>query len=793
LIPIIECVFNPAATLAGGKEHVKDAAARLEGRWPIKRIFMSNLSINDLNSPVNPVPDAAIALAEQGFRVFPCRSGAKRPATPNGFEDATQNKCEVSRLFTNRNYNLAIATGHDGLFVLDFDEPDGLQKFEQANSPLPATVQARTPRGGRHVYLRAPTGVTIRNSTGKLAEKIDVRGIGGYVVACPSLVNGRRYNWIEGHAPGQIDIASAPDWLISLLTSPSRGPEPTTELQPTRLDSAAPETLRPAGNAPDVDWYGRCQRYLEQVPASISGQRGHDAMLRACCEAYRFGLDDSAARQLAVWFNANKCSPPWSERELEHKLCDAKKLVDEMGEFGMRRNKPDTQVQTLADQRNSARIELTDVGNARRLVRLHRDKIRHVSGIGWYVWDGIRWRLDDTLEIYRLAKETVQAMLEDSAKVVDDAQRRALAKHALASESAVRLRAMVDMAASEPGIAIRAEELDADSWLLNVKNGIIDLRDGTLHPHDPAKLLTKLAPVNYDPAATCPRFDQFLTEIFGVGNELPQYVARLFGMCLTGDTREQILPILWGEGQNGKSTLVGVIMHIMGDYAGLAAESLLMVGRHEEHPCGLADMQGKRIVVASETESAGRLKMQLIKRLTGDETIKARRMRENYYEFPRTHKTILQTNNKPRINENSKAVWRRVKLIPFNVIIPDDKKDPELLRKLKAEASGILNCLIGGCLDWQRHGLGEPPEVMQATDAYREESDPLREFLEERCVETPGAWTATGELYTAYTRWCEASGERPVRKNQFGEAMVRSGFEAERRNAGRGWKGIALR
>ena len=168
-------------------------------------------------------------------------------------------------------------------------------------------------------------------------------------------------------------------------------------------------------------------------------------------------------------------------------------------------------------------------------------------------------------------------------------------------------------------------------------------------------------------------------------------------------------------------------------------------------------------------------------------------MRENYYEFQRTHKTILQTNNKPRINENSEAVWRRVQLIPFNVIIPDDKKDTELPRKLKAEASGILNWLIRGCLDWQRQGLGEPLEVKHATDAYREESDPLREFLEERCVESPGAWTATGDLYAAYSRWCESSAERPMRKNQFGEELVRSGYSPEKRGGVRGWNGAELK
>ena len=179
---------------------------------------MNYYNTNESNSPTNAVRDAALALAAQGFRVFPCTPGAKKPATPNGCKNATREAREVSRLFTNPRYNLGIATGNEGLIVLDFDAPDGLQKFEQANSPLPPTVQAQTPRGGRHVYLRVPTGVTIRNSTGKLAEKVDVRGIGGYVVACPSVVNGQRYCWIEGCAPGQIKIAPAPDWLLSQLT-----------------------------------------------------------------------------------------------------------------------------------------------------------------------------------------------------------------------------------------------------------------------------------------------------------------------------------------------------------------------------------------------------------------------------------------------------------------------------------------------------------------------------------------------------------------------------------------------
>jgi P4 family phage/plasmid primase-like protien len=748
-------------------------------------------------TPSGP-PDASLAtfrnLASRGWWLVPIPLRKKGPRIkgwremrigPEAFDQHFRAPCNAGIILGLRD------TDGRYLMDIDLDSPEAIQLADQYLPHTDCVFGRKSKPASHRLYYVRENIPTKRYTDSNSNVIVELRGAGCQTVAPGSVhPSGEPIGWKSDGEPAEIELAELQAAVERLAKACGYQPRATVPAPQPAASVKLADT--PVAVDPAVDWYGRCQKYLEKAPDSISGQGGHGAMLRACCEAYRFGLDDSAARQLAVWYNANKCDPPWSEREIEHKLAEAKKLVYEKGQFGMRR-KPGMETTLPADTRSNAELHLTDVGNGQRLARRHGSKIRHVSGIGWYVWDGIRWRLDGTQEIDRLAKETVQAMLADSAKMADDAQRRELAKHALASESAVRQRAMMDMAASEPGIAIRAEQLDADPWLLNVNNGIIDLRNGTFHQHDPARLQSKLAPVDYDPDAPCPRFDQFLTEIFGVGNELPQYAARLFGMCLTGDTREQILPILWGEGQNGKSTLVGVIMHIMGDYAGLAAESLLMVGRHEEHPCSLADMQGKRMVVASETESAGRLKMQLIKRLTGDETIKARRMRENYYEFPRTHKTILQTNNKPRINENSKAVWRRVQLIPFNVIIPDDKKDPELLRKLKAEASGILNWLIGGCLDWRRQGLGEPPEVKHATEAYREESDPLQEFLEERCERLSVAWTLGSDLYAAYTRWCEASGEQAMRKSQFREAMLRSGFEVERRHPGRGWKGVELK
>ncbi|MGC9261585.1 MAG: phage/plasmid primase, P4 family [Phycisphaerae bacterium] len=721
-------------------------------------------------------------LISHGFNVLPCRPGEKVPATAHGCKDATADLAKIDGLFADGE-NVAIATG-DGIFVIDFDTADGPAEFEESHEPLPQTVGTMTPRGGIHWYFRSDK--IVKNSQSKLAPKVDVRGQGGYVMCPPSVVNGKAYQWLPGCSPDEIAIADAPSWLTALVC------EPPVKAAPPR---PAPSST-PVGSVSPIE---RARKYISKMPPAISGQRGHDATLEVAGVCFRFGLDQGDTWTLLNEFNAT-CQPEWSEKELRHKMEDAYKLVQAAGEIGiMLDSKPPrpaprprpTATATAATAGTT--IQLTDVGNGIRLAQRHGDKIRFVAGIGWHIWDGVRWRLDETQEIQRLAKETCRAMLAESVKIDNSRDREALAKHALASEGNFRLQAMISMAASESGIAIRAAEMDSDPLLLNAKNGIVDLRDGTLHPHRPEFLMTKLAPVVYDPKATCPRFDQFLNEIFDDNIDLLQFVITLLGMCLTGDITEQILPIFWGEGQNGKSTLIGVVMHIMGDYAGLAPDTLLMIGKHDEHPCELADMQGLRLVVASETESAGRLKIQLIKRLTGDPTIKARRMRENYYEFPRTHKTLLQTNNKPRINENSIAVWRRIKLIPFNVIFTEAQKDTELPKKLEAEASGILNVLIAGCLAWQRQKkLIEPVEVLNATADYRMDSDPLRDFIDERCVKAPNAWTLNSEIYGAYVRWAESCSDKPMGSRAFSDAISRHGFTATRKHDGRGWQGVKL-
>ncbi|HYN74560.1 MAG TPA: phage/plasmid primase, P4 family, partial [Candidatus Methanoperedens sp.] len=411
----------------------------------------------------------------------------------------------------------------------------------------------------------------------------------------------------------------------------------------------------------------------------------------------------------------------------------------------------------------------TDLGNAKRLVTSFGSKLRycHLSG-KWHIYDGTRWAQDDTGAIYRLARKTVASIYREAAAATDSATRRALAAHASRSESESRIRAMVTLATSEEGIPVTPRELDADPYKLNVKNGTIDLRTGMLHPHNPSDLITKVAAVSYDPGAQAPLFDRFMTRIMdGNANQI-RFLQVFLGYCLTGDTREEVFLIGFGEGANGKTTLIETIAAIIKDYVVTADFRSLAVRRSDGPRNDIARLRGARFVPAVEAGEGLRLDEELIKRLTGRDTISARFLYGEYFDFKPQFKLILATNHKPRIAGTDRAIWRRIRLVPFLVTIPEREQDKSLPEKLLAEAPGILNWLLEGCRDWQKNGLGYPDEVRLATDAYRSEEDPLADFLSLDVLTGQGQKATAGDLYQAYRRRCERNGEDPIPQRTFG-------------------------
>jgi putative DNA primase/helicase len=370
-------------------------------------------------------------------------------------------------------------------------------------------------------------------------------------------------------------------------------------------------------------------------------------------------------------------------------------------------------------------------------------------------------------------------MLKEAAEDNDDATIKWAVR---SNKSAQARREMLDVVKHRA--AARMSDFDRDPWLLGAENGVIDLKTGRLLPHDRKYRITALSPAVYDPDAACPRWEQFLCEIMAGDDAMIAALQRMAGYFLTGDISEQILPIFYGPGGNGKNVYLDTLTGIMGPLACEAPEGLLTVRRNDEHPTEIADLLGKRLVVASETEEGRRMRIGLVKKLTGNKYLKGRFMRQDYFQFERTHKTVLVTNNKPVVTETSNAIWRRLRLIPFEVTIPEERQDKQLTEKLMAEWPGILAWAVRGCLDWlQRQcDLALPQAVMDATSEYRSDSDYVADFLAEQCKD----WrkfpeqkmkTPKERLYSAYCEWCKSVGEDVLTRTIFGQRMRGHGYE----------------
>jgi putative DNA primase/helicase len=723
---------------------------------------------------------AAERYLKRGWAPVPIPRGKKGPQLV-GWQRLRLTAEDIPKHFTN-GQNIGIITGEasGGLVTADLDCPEAVALAGRFLEPTLTSGRESVPDG--HWWYIAPglehrefEGIPNTTSEGTILE---LRSTDHQTVVEPSIhPGGERYRWSRsGLEPA---VISAED-----LTEAAR-----------RLAAAA-----------------LIARHLpEHTERGGGGGRYHYALALAGY-LLRHGLDRETVETVlkAAWD-----AKGWHgiEREKRSSYAGIERAVRDTDEK-LRRGDPTTggralegMVQglprKLADFLGWERFSLregrgtylcNDAGNAERLADRHGANLRYCFPWGkWLVYDGTRWRVDDRGAVVRLAKETARAIFEEAKEAGDDETAKRLGKWATTSLSESKLRSMISLAQSEPGIPVLPEEMDASRDLLNVLNGTIDLRTGELREHRREDLITKIAPVEYDPDAAAPTWIATLERVLP-SEEVRRFFKKVCGYALTGDVSEQMLPVLYGTGANGKSTVLNAELDVLGDYAMQAAPDLL-VAKKGSHPTELADLFGMRFVASIEVEDGSRLAESLVKQLTGGDRIKARRMRQDFWEFEPTHKVFMACNHKPQVRGTDNAIWRRIRLVPFTETIPPAEQDKHLPDKLRDERAGILAWAVEGCLEWRREGLQAPDEVRQATGAYRAEMDVLGAFLRECCELGPEKNVAARDLYAAYRMWCEEVGERPESQRKFGSRLTERGsFERYRGGAdgGHRWRGVDL-
>jgi len=442
------------------------------------------------------------------------------------------------------------------------------------------------------------------------------------------------------------------------------------------------------------------------------------------------------------------------------------------------------------EQDDDIPINRTELGNSIRLVNLFGDHLRYCGQLGyWLVFHGAYWQPDHKGQVWKYGKATVRHLAKEASTMTDDEERKAMLRFAIDSEKKRAIQAMIDLAKSDRRMAILPEDLDRDPYLLNCPNGTIELRTGRLREHRPKDLITKITSVDYRPNAPRARWEKTLDEI-QPEPEMRDYLKRALGYSISGDTGEHALFLPYGKGRNGKNTILDPVAKVLGEYAtGCDPKILLRTGKND-HPTGLADLHGRRLVITDEVDEGEQLAEALVKRLTGNPTLKARFMRQDFFEFAVTCKIWMPANHRPDIKGRDEGIWSRIRAIPFETFFPPEKRIKNLASTLvKEEGEGILAWLVEGYLDWQRQGLAEPKKVLEAVSEYRLLQDVIAAFIKDCCLTWLDHPNRTqfkvrkDDLYSAYASWCKENGEKEVLSGrEFGSEMTSRGFELKPSN-----------
>tara|TARA_R110000782_G_scaffold20675_3_gene55774 strand:+ start:1713 stop:3953 length:2241 start_codon:yes stop_codon:yes gene_type:complete len=455
---------------------------------------------------------------------------------------------------------------------------------------------------------------------------------------------------------------------------------------------------------------------------------------------------------------------------------------------------------SASNPKTTAPIRTLDgIGNGERFAERYGTDARYCfQSEQWLVWCGTCWTADSAARLQAWAKDTARSIEDEREQHADASEHhkaaRAFESHLRRTASTRGIAEILDLARSEPGIGIGFDELDKDPMLFNCANGTVDLRTGLLRPHDRADAITKVSPARFDPDARCPRWLAFLEQV--LDPDLIDYIQRAVGYALTGRTDEQCLFFLLGEGCNGKSVFMSTLLHLFGDYGQKAPTDLIMKTERSSPGSASPDaarLRGVRLVVTSELDAGQRLGESKIKDLTGGDRIVARPLYKPPQEFEPTHTIFVYGNHKPGVTGTDHGIWRRIRIIPFDVTIPEHDRDNRLAETLKDEIDGILAWAVRGCLAWQRDGLNPPETVSRSVGELRRECDPIGRFIESCFERGDGLITPKSDTYAAYGRWCAEEDEEPVTKEKLGREFKARGVRESRSSTDRWWVDLELR
>jgi putative DNA primase/helicase len=685
-----------------------------------------------------PFSQAAGGYAARGWPVFPvhsiadgvctcgkadCGSPAKHPLTPHGFKDATTDPATIAEWAARWPFaNVALVTG--GAFVvLDIDPrnrgTESLDALTATHGALPETVETITGGGGRHIFFSSPADPL---RSGQLAPGVDFKAAGGYVVAPPSLhASGRRYEWEGSSEPDAVPLAPLPDWIATLANGTRRPPDL-------------------GGDA-------------------ISEGSRNETLTRIAGGLRRRGLEvDVIASQLDE-INRAQCRPPLDPEEVRG-------IAESIGRYA-----PAPLPERFTEGGAGDGFADREFPFLRFCAEWRR----------WLWWTGTHWQTDKTGEAARRAKDLVLSLYSKAGDVDEDGERRRLVGWARKLDTPRATAAILDWSSTDARIAREAAAFDQAVYLLNCPNGTLNLRTFELKRHDQGDLITSLCPTPYDPDAAAPLWDQHLRH-FLPDPEVRRQIQRDLGLALTGENLDEVLSVWYGRGANAKSTTLEVVRRVLGaDYSTEAVPNLLIQKKHEGHLAELAALRAKRLVTSSEIAAGAILDESRVKSLTGGGQQVARGMRENPYSFARTWTIILDCNSRPQIRASDDAIWRRVRVVPWQVsALGWEGRRPQehVIADLMAEAPGILAWIVEGLQDWHEEPRWIAERVTAATADYRATQDALGDWMRDCCKADPLGSAPFNALWQSYNEWCEETKQRPLGRKTFGERLSEQGFEA---------------